>query len=526
MSAPVVPFNQAQKRRAAAALDDDIAECQAQDLDGWPIPLQDGGNAPDLPADLVPGWLGRYVAAVAGSTQTPPALAIGMALATVATTVQRRYRVAPYGLDSEYRESASVFTQGVAASGSRKSAIVDAFTWPLQRWEKNAGDRMRREINAVLSRILVADSRIKSLQAQAGKADDPGERERLREQIELEETAKPERLYPPRLFLGDATVERLQGVLTEQGGRAAVLSDEGGLFSTISGSYGGGAGPALDVLLQGYSGGALRVERNTRSAYVDRAAITLGLMLQPGLVAEAAGSNRFRASGLMARFLFFVPAPFVGGRDVRQFAPVPQALREEYGREIDALLPDPTEGPHLPPIDIPLNEEAREVFLDFAQEVEDRLGAGGDLEAVGDWAAKLAGQAARVALLFELVTSGPGLEVIPADSMRAAVKLCHALIPHARAAFRLLAADQVDHDADHVLQWVLGRDDPREFTQHELHHAMRSRFTRKERLVAALQRLQANGCLRHSKRANKGARATDIWQVNPRLFLADVSFVQ
>lgn len=93
-------------------------------------------------------------------------------------------------------------------------------------------------------------------------------------------------------------------MLVEQGGRAAVLSDEAGLFSTVSGTYGSSGGPALDVLLQGHSGGALRVERASRCAYVERCSVTLGLMLQPGLLADAAGSNRFRASGLIARFLY------------------------------------------------------------------------------------------------------------------------------------------------------------------------------------------------------------------------------
>ena len=48
---------------------------------------------------------------------------------------------------------------------------------------------------------------------------------------------------------------------------------------------------------------------------------------------------------------------------------------------------------------------------------------------------------------------------------------------------------------------------------------MRSRFDKKERLVAALLRLQANGALRHELRKNQGARPSDVWHVNPRLFL-------
>jgi len=127
--------------------------------------------------------------------------------------------------------------------------------------------------------------------------------------------------------------------------------------------------------------------------------------------------------------------------------------------------------------------------------------------------------AARIALLFELVTSGPGAELVCLDSTQRAIALCRLLVPHARAAFRLLAADEADRDADAVLAWLVRTSVRGEFRQSELHFAMRSRFAKKERLVAALLRLQANGALRHQLRKNQGARPSDVWHVNPRLFL-------
>ena len=44
---------------------------------GWtpPIPLGVGGAVPAFPVEILPGWLGEYVAAVATATQTPPDLA-------------------------------------------------------------------------------------------------------------------------------------------------------------------------------------------------------------------------------------------------------------------------------------------------------------------------------------------------------------------------------------------------------------------------------------------------------------------
>lgn len=491
----------------------------------WPVPLLGGTAPPELRAEDLPGWLGEFVGALCAATQTPATMAVGVALSVVATCVQRRYVVQVH---DGYTEPTPLWSMTVAASGSRKTAILIALTAPLLAWEKRAGDRMRREIAANNAHIAVSEATVKRLQGQAGKSDDPNERESLRKQIEDELANMPEQLFAPRAFLNDATVERLQMVLVEQGGRAAVLTDEAGLFSSFSANYGGAGGPSVDVALSGHSGGDLRVERASRQAFVPRPAVTIGAMVQPDLVNEVAGSNKFKASGLLARFLYFVPGPFVGARDVRKFTSVPPDVRDRYARCIDELLPHPTDGPHLPPIVVPLDDQALELWFDFAQECEHGLAEGGALSAIPDFGAKLAGTAARMALLFELVTVGPKPDAVGVDSIGSAIALCRQLVPHARAAFKLLAADEAERDADHVLQWIVreaARTGERDSVlQSAIHLALRARFTKRERLVAALQRLQANGCLRHTTVKNQGARASDVWLINPRLFQENMLF--
>lgn len=486
-----------------------------QELDAWPQPTMGATAAPELTADLLPGWLGQFVGALAIATQTPPTLSALMALSVLATAVQRRRMVRVH---AGYIESLSFWALTAAPSGARKSAILRALLEPLEHWERQARERMRKPISDVNARILAAESRVKGLQAKIGKSEDGDERERLRREIAQEEEQMPDKLFPPLAFSGDVTVEALQQVLAEQGGRAAVLSAEGGLFSTLTASYGGSGGPSLDALLEGFSGGAVRVTRAGRAAYVDRAGVTLGLMLQPDLLNEAAGSTRFRASGLMARFAYALPGQFVGGRDVRRFTAVPDDVRWAYEAGLGGLLPDVmTEGPHTKPGIIALSPAALEVWFEFAQWVEDELAPGAGLAAISDWGAKLAGLAARVAALFEFVTSGIDAQEVSETTMQQAVRLCLALVPHARLAFRLLAADQADRDADYLLQWVL-RQEGGEFLQSAAHRDLHGRFTKLERLQEALRRLQANRCIRHTTKKNPGARASSVWLINPRLF--------
>ncbi len=481
----------------------------------WPMPMVGGAVPPDIRADVLPGWLGEFVGALCVATQTPPAMAVGFALSVLAACVQRRYVVQVH---EGYTEPSPLWSLTVAPSGSRKSAIKAALVAPLEAWERRAGERMRREIADNNARIGVAEAIIKRLEGQAGKAESQEERDNLRKQIADVRADMPAQLYTPRAYVNESTTERVQAVLVEQQGRCAALSDEGGLLNAIASNYGGGGGPSLDVLLQGYSGGDVRVERVSRKAYITRAAVTLGLMLQPDLLNEAAGSNKFKASGLMARFCYFLPPPFVGSRDVRRFAPVPQDLRDRYARCIDELMPDPMQCANQPPTVVALEPHALELWFDFAQECETGLAEGGALSAIPDFGAKLAGTAARIALLFELVMAGPTPQAVGADSMERAIALCQLLVPHARAAYRLLAADEADRDADHILQWIVRSGQRDRVLQSEVHRALHSRFTKRERLVSALQRLQASACLRHTTVKNQGARASDVWLINPRVY--------
>jgi replicative DNA helicase len=155
-------------------------------------------------------------------------------------------------------------------------------------------------------------------------------------------------------------------------------------------------------------------------------------MIQPDIVADLAGSNQFRASGLMARFFYAVPVTTVGRRDVRKRHIIPMQTREAYQSAVLSLLADypPEPGSDTKPKALFLDDAAEEIWLDFAQEIEDQLGEGGAFDSIRDWASKLAGTAARVAALLELAATGLTAATISLESMHQAIKLARLLIPH------------------------------------------------------------------------------------------------
>ena len=242
--------------------------------------------------------------------------------------------------------------------------------------------------------------------------------------------------------------------------------------------------------------------------------LTIGLLIQPGVMAEVASSRRFRDSGLLARFLFAIPASNVGKRDVRLNVPIPAAVKQNYEQGLYRLLDSMGHQVEAPKV-LTVTPEAREAWLLMAEALEHAQGEGGKYESISDWTSKLPGAVARIAALIELAEAGVHATEVNLTSMVRAVQLARLLIPHAQAAFGLLGTDGADADAVSVLKWAQAND-LEEFTRREAQKAQEGRFRSLQRLEKALERLEAMDVLIGYKRRNKGARPTMAYRVNPK----------
>lgn len=477
----------------------------------WPAPMIPGVlRTPEVPCTLLPGTWGQMAQAVADCTQTPTVMSVMAVLGVLATLIHGRYEVDC----GTHHEILAFWGVTVSASGTRKSAVMGHFQAPPLRWEKLISDRMRRDIirNEAIRSTTV--KRIEHLKQQSAKAS-PEELKAMRDEIEREESEMPDEIRAPMLFTEDSTPETMQRLLSENHGRIAVLSDEPGLFRILGGLYSKG-GASLDVFLKGHVGSALKVARAAHSIYVKRPCISMSLMIQPDMVAELAGSNQFRSSGLMARFFYAVPVTNVGQRNVRKRYRVPTVLLDAYDDAVTALLADypPPHGESLKPKILSFDELAEDMWLDFSQEIEDQLGEGGALDSIRDWLSKLAGATARVAGLIEIATVGLGAQAIGQESMHQAIKLARLMIPHTQAAFGLLGADSTESDAIHVLKWIRGQG-LAEFTQREAHRALESRFKNVDKLKKAIDKLRSMDCVRQNHRKQANGRPSTVFSVNP-----------
>ncbi|MFC5664098.1 DUF3987 domain-containing protein [Kitasatospora misakiensis] len=483
-----------------------------------PVPLTAARTLPAFPLDTLPGWLKEYVAGVAEESQTPPDMAGTLALSVLATAAGGR---AVVHIRGRWREPVNLFTVVALPPANRKSAVFAAMTNPLYAAEKALGEAaagriVEAELTARLAREVAETAAVK-----AAKADDGPERDQLvAEAIGLAQTAEGIAVPPqPRLLVDDATPEAITSLLAEQGGRLAVLSAEGGIFDIIAGRYSGT--PNLEVFLKGHAGDRLRVDRRSRQEFVEAPALTMGLAVQPSVLEDIARVRGFDGRGLLARFLYCLPASMVGSRRIIT-EPVAPAVADAYEVNVTSLtkaLADWTD-----PAVLQLTPGADALLIAFQERLEPQLAArGGELGHIGKWAGKLAGTVARIAGLLHLaahLTNGHTRPVTE-DTMAAAVELGDYFTAHALAVFEAMGADSTVTRAATVLD--VCRDNRwRTVSRRDLFTKLsRTDFPTAADLDPALSLLEEHGYLRLEavlpRPRTRGRKPSPRYEIHPAL---------
>ena len=470
----------------------------AQDTVGeprWdpPIALSARRVLPRFPTDALPAWVGEQVAGVAEFTQTPPDLPGSVALAALSAAAGGRARVQ---IRPGWVEPTNLFTVVAMPPGSRKSAVFAAMIAPLLDAEQTLtehatpliieADLARRTAQRDAERHATGATNAPTPQARAEALAMAADAALAAEQMRV-----PAR---PRLIADDVTAEAAGSLLAEQGGRLAVLSAEGGIFTTMAGRYTGVPNP--EVFLKGHAGDLLRVDRKGRPAeHIPNPALTLGLAVQPEVLRDIAHTPGFRGRGLLARILYSVPPNTVGHRHVGAPA-VPDPVATTYHDTLRALtlsladLPEPTT--------LALSPDADALMLHLEAELEPRLAEDAELGHLADWASKLNGTIARLAGLLHLAAHlrDGWDQPISTDTVADAARLGHYYLAHALAVFDLMDTDPTLDRARTILAWIT-RTQTLRFTRRELLAQLHSsRFRKNADLDAPLHLLERHGYIR------------------------------
>ena len=444
--------------------------------DTWEMPIPFGKyTVASFPTEALPEDIGNYVRAVAESTQTPVDMAGTAALAAIAVCLQGKYKI--QGKD-DWLEPLNGYFIVINPPSERKSAVESCIVRPLDAYEEQYNIQHAGAVEASKMQRRVLEKRQRALEDKVSKGQaDASEMDVIAKQI-----ADFEEVRPMQLYVDDITTEKLVAVMGENKGRAALVSSEGGIFDTLAGIYTRNVN--IDVMLKGYSGDTIRVDRIGReSENIMNPSLTILLMAQPNVVSAVMDNSTFRGRGLTARFLYSMPVSFVGKRNFDS-APVPPEVYQRYEQKMINLLED--EYSRNPEI-ITLTPEAAKLQSAFAAELEPLLVS--DLVEMSDWAGKLVGNTLRLAgLLCRAGTyrshefmDDPDPLVVDGETMSNAIKLGRYFLNHAQSVYNVLPVNAMYKEARKILQMIVDKD----LTAFDRRSAMRncSSF----RTVAAIQ---------------------------------------
>ncbi len=476
----------------------------------WPMVVPFSAVAVErIPEDLVPGPVGDMARSVSVATETPIEMAVMTGLGIVAASVAGKVEICP---SQGYSEPLQICVATVLPSGNRKTAVINEMAAPFRKAEARLIEQVTPERKRLQSVRKTEELAIEKLRKQASKPGSDG----LIQEIAQREAELPVLPVIPRFWTQDITPEKLGALMAENGGRMAVLSDEGGIFDILAGRYSKTAAPNLDLFLQGHSGSPVRVDRGSRDPILmSSPALTLVLTPQPDVLRSLSEHKAFRGRGLLARFLFVLPPSPVGSRK-HETIPIPDFIRNAYENRIGSLLSIQPVANGVP-LRLRFSQSAFVRWREFQLFVERQLAEDGMLFEIQDWGSKLPGAMARIAGVIHCSLYGTAsfpLEV-EHETVEIAVSLGQVLISNALSAFRIMQKPEKIEHAEKLLAWI-HRNGKLEFHLRDIFRSHQSRFGEMAAMTPAIALLQDHGYIRAKDRGKRPGRPPDIFEVNPQ----------
>ncbi|MFD4972272.1 DUF3987 domain-containing protein [Streptomyces sp. NPDC058424] len=396
-----------------------------------PIPVPKT-TLPPFPTGLLGDSLARWVRAQGASLNVSDDLLGCSALGTISAALGGKVGVAVKG--GWDAENVCLYLLGLADSSARKTPALDAASAPMRDRIGQLREESRAEVDQVEQEIRITEKELAAVEndVSRGKASKEDARAVLESLRDLREQPGL-----PKAFVGDVTLEALGKVMGENGGRMALHESEAGFFKACAGLYGNGRAD-ITLVLKAYSGTGHEIDRVGRGhSWMPRTALTLTLIIQPGVVEHMEKDNpEFKSSGFLNRFLYALPSPMPPGSFDTPDVPLDVAL--DYAQRIVRLVDDVWTSENVRTLT--LTTQARKVFAEFYNQTEKDKADGGALHDVAEWAGKLCGQIIRIAACLTLYDN-PAAAEIGEDAMTRSVALAPYLTAHARAAFALMSRD-------------------------------------------------------------------------------------
>ena len=484
--------------------------------DSWDEPdFFTANDRPDIPAELLPGIFDDFSKSLAVATEVPEGLAVFGVLGAISAAISHRFVVSPI---SGWEEPLNLYLLAALPPGNNKSSVLRACSDPLTHWEKEQAEKLGPEIKRAISERKTMEKLIDKERSDAIKEKDHDRRKHAFHEIADMEATLEKIPALPQVFVTDATPESLVISTYEQGGRFAIIGDEGGILEVISGLYSGGQAN-INIVLNGIDGGHVRVRRKDNSIDINPY-LTFCLFVQPVIVQSMSKKRAFAGKGMLERFLYFLPQSNLGYR-THDTEPVKESIKKAYNDKVTGLLNKfmLVGDQNNERIVITLDNDSLNAWREFQGQIEKELRANGRLSQVTGWGGKISGFTLRLAgLLHVMKHNGDSLR-IDIETMNNALKIAEILIDHALGAFGLMAIDKVTAKAHRALDWIRANGEST-FKRRACHRGLIGQFENVKELEMALALLKENNIISGplEVKDNKMGRPSIFYKVNPALF--------
>jgi hypothetical protein len=473
----------------------------------WTILDERRGSLPLFPVGTLPKvWQDWLIRASRGAGVTPDHVAAPL-LAIASSLIGTARRVQP---SRSWSEPCSLWIAVIGDSGTGKTPGLAVTKRSLTYIEGS-----RRHLEA--DRRRDHETRV-----EAAKAAEKAWKKELEEAVAADmtpppkppEATIPEDYVPTRLYVSNATIERIAVLFHARPSGLLLIADElAGLFLNMS-RY--SKGQDNEFWLESWNGESYSVERQNRPPVLIKH-LLVGMTggFQPDKLSKSLDGDR---DGMYARMLFcWPPAP--------EYQPLSDESAEIEPEIVNALvrlidLPAGEEGEFVPR-HVNLASMARKEFDEFRAFVHN--GKDGLEGRERDWWAKGGSHvlrlAATLAFLDFAMAGEPEPIEIEARYMRSAISIWKEyFLPHSMAAIRRIGSSDEHADERYVLKWIRAVHKEQISAQDIRRDALTGRLDA-DKTEKLLSRLVRRGWL--SELPHKGAgpgRPARRWQVNPKLF--------
>lgn len=317
----------------------------------------------------------------------------------------------------------------------------------------------------------------------------------------------------PRLYISDATIERLAKLLEARPRGQLVIADElAGLFLNM-GRYSNGSD--REFWLEAWNGKGFVVERMGRPP-VTLENLLVGITggLQPDKLARSFEGD---ADGMYARVCFAWPQE-------PDYRPLTNDIGNTEPEIINALCKiidlEAGNGGEFAPKNVPVSNDALVQFEHFRQSLHKNKDALDGRER--EWCAKGPSHVLRLAGTIEFmawsITSDPEPSQIQQSSIEAAIGLWKEYFwPHSRAALRQIGLSERHVNARRVLRWIRAQGKEEIGVKDVRREALAQSLDAKQ-TSDLLDSLEQMGWLRKKPVSKTGGRPAVRWEVNRTLF--------